>query len=65
MGSQDGRVYAWSLDDLSQLKRSPAQNDYVDTIAIIPKIKKLHTAVSESVSDCGASRMVAMWNFLL
>ena len=54
MGSQDGRVYAWNLDDFSQLKRSPPQNDYVDTIAIIPKIQK--------IAYCGFGKRLRLWS---
>jgi WD40 repeat protein len=54
MGSQDGRVYAWSLDDLGLLKRSPAQNNYVDTMAIIPKIQK--------IAYCGFGKRLRLWS---
>lgn len=54
MGSQDGRVYAWSLDNFTLLKRSPAQADYVDAIAIIPKIQK--------IAYCSFGMPVHLWS---
>ena len=38
MGSQNGRVYAWSLANFQLIDESPAQAAYVDTIALVPKL---------------------------
>jgi hypothetical protein len=54
MGSQDGRVYEWSLDTLTLLKRSPAQPDYADTLAIIPS--------AQLVAYCGFGRTIRLWS---
>lgn len=35
MGSQDGRVYAWDLATRQLIATSPAQSDYVDTLAVL------------------------------
>jgi WD40 repeat protein len=34
MGSQDGRVYAWDLKTKQRMAVSPAQPDYVETLAV-------------------------------
>ena len=54
MGSQDGRVYAWSLLDFSLLDRSAAQADYVDTIALAPKL--------EILAYCSFGKQVRLWS---
>jgi WD40 repeat protein len=57
MGSQDGRVYEWSLDTFTLLKRSPAQSDYVDTIAIIPAIR--------TIAYCSLGAPLHLWNVVV
>jgi WD40 repeat protein len=54
MGSQDGRVYEWSLDTATLLKRSPAQPDYVDTIAIVPS--------AQLVAYCSFGQTIRLWS---
>ena len=54
MGSQDGRVYEWSLDTFTLLKRSPAQTDYVDAVAIVPNI--------QVVAYCSLGKPVRLWS---
>ncbi len=54
MGSQDGRVYAWSLGDFTLSERSPAQADYVDTIALVPK--------AQLVAYCSFGKPIHLWN---
>ena len=54
MGSQDGRVYEWNLDTFTLLKRSPAQADYVDAIAIVPNI--------QVVAYCSLGKPVRLWS---
>jgi len=54
MGSQDGRVYVWSLVDFALLGRSPAQGDYVDTIALAPKL--------EMLAYSGFGKQVHLWS---
>jgi WD40 repeat protein len=54
MGSQDGRVYAWSLQDYTLLKRSDPGGDYVNTIAILKSIRKL--------AYCGFGKTFTLWD---
>jgi WD40 repeat protein len=54
MGSQDGRVYAWSLQNYALLKRSDSGNEYVNTIAILKSIRK--------VAYCGFGKTLKLWD---
>jgi WD40 repeat protein len=54
MGSQDGRVYVWSLDDFTLSERSPAQAGYVDTIALVPKARL--------VAYCSFGKPIHLWS---
>jgi WD40 repeat protein len=54
MGSQDGRIYAWSVTDFRLITRSPAEADYVDTIALVQGLDLL--------AYCGFGKQVNLWN---
>lgn len=54
MGSQDGRVYVWSMESFALLKRSPAQGGYVDTMAIVPGL--------QVVAYCSFGKTVHLWD---
>jgi WD40 repeat protein len=54
MGSQDGRVYAWSLRNYALLKRSDPGDEYVNTIAILKGIRK--------VAYCGFGKTFKLWD---
>ncbi len=54
MGSQDGRVYAWSLRNYVLLERSDPGDEYVNTIAILKSIRK--------VAYCGFGKTLKLWD---
>jgi WD40 repeat protein len=54
MGSQDGRVYAWSLQNYVLLRRSDPSEEYVNTIAILKSIQK--------VAYCGFGKTLHLWD---
>jgi WD40 repeat protein len=54
MGSQDGRVYAWSLRNYTLLKRSDPGDEYVNTIAILKSIGK--------IAYCGFGKTFKVWD---
>jgi WD40 repeat protein len=53
MGSQDGRFYEWSLADFKLIGKSPAQANYVDTIALLPSLGLL--------AYCSFEKEVHLW----
>lgn len=53
MGSQDGRVYSWDVRSGKRLAVSPAQRDYVDTLAV---------SASGWVVFAGFGTSVQLWN---
>lgn len=54
MGSQDGRVYAWSLQNYVLLRRSDPGDEYVNTIAILNSIRK--------IAYCGFGKTFKLWD---
>lgn len=53
MGSQDGRIYEWSLADFRLIGKSPEQDNYVDTIALVPGL--------ELLAYCSFEKEVHLW----
>ena len=53
MGSQDGRIYEWSLADFTLIGKSPEQENYVDTIAPVPGL--------ELLAYCSFEKQVHLW----
>jgi WD40 repeat protein len=55
MGSQDGRVYVWDLQHYNLLTRSDPHDEYVHTIAIVPKTDR-------EIAYAGFGTVVRLWN---
>jgi len=54
MGSQDGRIYAWSLIDFGLLNKSRAEPGYVDTIALVPN--------ADLLASCSFGKPIHVWS---